>query len=216
VPGYAAAVAALAAMPLVIYTVAASLDPAVAPVVFAAPSGHAGWDGPVSGVGDAWNPDFVGPHSQWHLGYRGTAGRSVEMLVIGYSSQAQGRELVSSGNSLFGAARESSVAESKVQLGGESYIETVATDALGHRSVVWSVYDIGGREFATPLMSQLWYGIRSFVGPPYSVLFAFRTACSGSCGAARDTLRSFVQTMGPDCFASVTREPRPVHVSRPA
>jgi len=216
VPGYAVAVAALVAMPLVIYTVAASLDPAVAPVAFAAPSGHAGWEGPVSGVGDSWTPDFVGPHSQWHFGYRGPTGRGVDMVVIGYSTQAQGRELVSSENSLFGTASNSSVAESKVELGGESFMETVVTDARGHRSVVWSVYDIGGREFATPLMSQLWYGIRSFGGPPYSALFAFRTACSGSCDTARDTLRSFVQTMGQDCFASVTREPRPSHVSRPA
>jgi len=48
----------------------------------------------------------------------------------------------------------------------------VVADEQGRRSLVWSVYDIGGREFVTPLLSQLWYGVRSLAGAPYSVLFA--------------------------------------------
>jgi EpsI family protein len=214
--GYGVAVVALVAMPLAIYTVAMSLDPVAAPLAFAPPAGHAGWEGPESSAGAAWRPDFVGPHAQWHFGYRGPAGRSVETVAIGYATQAQGRELVSSENSLFGAAKESALTESKVELGKSFYIETVTSDAQGHRSIVWSVYDIGGRQFATPLLSQLWYGVRSFGGPPYSVLFAFRAACEGSCDAARESLRSFVTTMGPDFFASVTRESHPLHSLRPA
>jgi len=123
--------------------------------------------------------------------------------------QAQGRELVNEENSLFGvSAKIDTVAEDKVTLGRRSYIETVVADAQGHRTLVWSVYDIGGHEFVNPLMSQLWYGVRSLGGPPYSVLFAFKTPCATSCDAARDTLRNFALSMGEALFGSVTRTMR--------
>jgi EpsI family protein len=206
---YAFTLAALMVMPLPIYVVAAN-DESVAPLAFVAPAGRAGWQGPVRDSPSPWKPEFVGPHSQWHSAYRGPTGR-VDLVAIGYSTQAQGRELVNSGNSLFGEDDWSEEAQRRVTLGALSYIETVATDASGHRALVWSVYDIGGHEFAVPLMSQLWYGLRSFGGAPYSVLFAFSSSCAASCDGARDALRAFVQAMGPECFAAVTRAPRPVH-----
>lgn len=201
---YAGTIVALVAMPLLTYIVAAR-DDRVSPVAFVVPAGRGEWQGPVRDSSESWKPDFVGPHSQWYSAYRGSAGQDVDLVAIGYATQAQGRELVNSENSLFGAANWSALAEERVTFGAIPYIETVAADAAGHRSVVWSVYDIGGREFAVPLMSQLWYGVRSLGGPPYSVLFAFRTRCAASCDRARDTLRSFLRTMGPDFFASVAR-----------
>jgi EpsI family protein len=213
-PAYVATVAVLIAMPLAVYTFVIRLDVGMAPLVFSAPAGRVGWEGPVVDVPTTWNPDFVGSHSQWDFTYRSATGHNVEMVAIGYPMQAQGRELVSEDNSLFGAAPLTTVAETTVTLGGESYIETIAADERGHRSIVWSVYDIGGRAFVTPFMSQLWYGVRSLGGPPTSVLFAFRTECAISCETARDTLRSFVQTMGPDFMASVTRAPQSPHTAR--
>jgi EpsI family protein len=206
---YALAMVALVVAPLAVYTVVGTIDSAAAPVAFAAPLGRNGWVGPV-GAG-AWQPDFVGPHSQWSVAYTGPAGHNVDMVAIGYSSQAQGQELVNEENSLFAASTFTPTAEDKVTLGPDSYIETIATDAQGRRSLVWSVYDIGGRKFVTPFLSQLWYGVRSLGGSPISVLFAVRTTCESSCDAARATLRSFVQTMGPDLFASITRTPRSSH-----
>ena len=214
VSAYVTTVAVLVAMPLVVYTFITRLDTRMAPLVFSAPAGRAQWRGPITDVPPSWNPDFVGAHSQWDFTYRGATGHNVEMVAIGYPMQAQGRELVSEDNSLFGAGPLTTVAETTVASGGESYIETIAADEQGRRSLVWSVYDIGGREFVTPLMSQLWYGVRSLGGPPYSVLFAFRTECAVSCDSARATLRSFVQTMGPDFLASVTRAPQSPHSPR--
>jgi EpsI family protein len=211
---YVTAVAVLVAMPVVVYTFVTRLDAQMAPLVFSAPAGRAGWQGPIADVPPTWNPDFVGPHSQWDFTYRAATGHNVEMVAIGYPMQAQGQELVSEDNSLFGAAPLTTVAETTVTLDGKSYIETLTADERGRRSVVWSVYDIGGREFVTPLMSQLWYGVRSLGGPPYSVLFAFRTECADSCDSARATLRSFVQTMGPDFLASVTHAAQSPHTAR--
>ena len=205
---YAAALGALVAMPLAVYTVVAELDVTSGPLAFAAPVGRGGWQGPMVQEGNQrWTPAFVGAHEQWTYAYQGPEGRSVEMVAIGYPMQAQGRKLVSGENALFGtAASFDTVAEHTVSLGQESYIETVVADSQGHRSLVWSVYDIGGREFVTPLMSQLWYGVRSLGGPPYSVLFAYRIPCESSCDSARETLQSFAQNMGTAFFQSVTRE----------
>jgi hypothetical protein len=125
--------------------------------------------------------------------------------------QGQGRELVNEENALFGASvKLNTVVEDKVTLGQESYIESVVADEEGRRSLVWSVYDIGGREFVTPLLSQLWYGVRSLGGPPYSILFAFRTPCTSSCDTARDALQSFVRSMGTLLQQAVSRTEHPL------
>jgi EpsI family protein len=202
-PAYVATVATLVAMPVVVYTFVASLDVKTPPLSFEAPAGRAEWQGPTGAGADLWSPSFVGPHSQWSVAYEGPTGQNVETVAIGYTMQGQGRELVNEGNSLFAATTFEPVAQNKVTLEGRSYVEVIAADDHDQRTLVWYVYDIGGREFVTPLFSQLWYGVRSLGGPPYSVLFAFRTACQSTCDAARTTLRSFVKVMGSDFYASV-------------
>jgi len=89
------------------------------PVAFGVPVGRGGWQGPLEEEGSkTWKPDFVGPHSQWSVAYRGPEGHSVEMVAIGYSVQGQGRELVNEENALFGASvKLDTVAEDKVTLG---------------------------------------------------------------------------------------------------
>jgi EpsI family protein len=216
VPTYVAAAAALIAMPLVVYIVVAGRDQSSPALAFRAPVGRGEWRGPISTAATAWQPEFVGAHSQWYFAYQNMSGNNVEMVAIGYPLQEQGRELVNEENALLGATATSLTAENKVRLDDASYIELVASDAHGQRWLVWSVYDIGGREFVTPLLSQIWYGVRSLGGAPYSVEFAFRTACEpSSCDSARGVLQSFVRTMAPECFASIGRaapatKPRPL------
>jgi exosortase len=197
----------LVVVPLAVYTVVLPLDVQATPIAFKAPAGRGEWRGPLGtvGTGGEWRPAYVGQHSLWYFAYEGPAGHNVEMVAIGYPMQAQGRELVNEENSLFGADAPEPTADTRVALGANSYTEIVSTDPRGRRWIAWSIYDIGGRKFATPLWSQLWYGLLSLAGPPYSVQFAFRAECSDSCDAARASLRSFVGAMGPDCFASVGR-----------
>jgi EpsI family protein len=205
-PTYAAAAAALIAMPLVVYIFVAARDGQAAPLAFRAPVGRGEWRGPISTVGNAWQPEFVGDHSQWYFAYQNMSGHNVELVAIGYPLQEQGRELVNEENALLGATATSLTAQNEVRLDEGSYVELMGSDAQGRRWLVWSVYDIGGREFVSPLMSQLWYGVRSLGGAPYSVQFAFRTACEpGSCESARSVLTSFAREMGPQCFASFGR-----------
>jgi EpsI family protein len=204
-PAYLSAGFALIALPVLVYSFVLRMDGAAGPVEFRAPLGLNPWRGPVNVPGVPWKPEYVGAHSQWYFAYQGPSGQNVEMVAIGYPMQSQGRELVNEENLLFGPDAPEPTAQSKVALGDDTYLEAVSADAQGHRYLVWSVYDIGGRQFVTPLASQLWYGLRSLTGPPYSMQFAFRTPCEGDCNAARATLKSFLQTMGRECFASVGR-----------
>ena len=205
-PAYVAAIAALVAMPLVVNIFVAVRGDHSAPLAFRAPAGRGEWRGPIAAAGNAWNPEFVGDHSQWYFAYQNMSGHNVELVAIGYPLQEQGRELVNEENTLLGATATSLTAENKVMLDEGSYIELAGSDARGQRWLVWFVYDIGGQEFVSPLMSQLWYGVRSLGGAPYSVEFAFRTACEpSSCDSARAVLKSFARAMGPQCFASFGR-----------
>lgn len=200
--------AALVAAPAAAYT-AAALAPAdaVAPATPAAAPASAAWRGPFPAVDPEWQPIFVGAHSEWHSRYEdAAAGRAVEVLAIGYARQEQGRELVNGDNSLLGDRGLILLGGSVATLGGHSYREWIVTDRRGRRSLVWSLYDIGGRTFVTPLYSQLWYAMHAFGRPPYSALFAFRVACDPSCPAARDTLSRFLETLGADLFGSLHEE----------
>lgn len=171
-----------------------------------APLGRASWHGPQPVAGGPWQPVFMGRHVQWHVAYSGAAGRDVEVVGVGYDAQEQGRELVNEGNSLLGNDALTVLDVSVVNVSENTFSEATVADNQGRRSVVWSVYDIDGRRFVVPLLSQLWYGLRSLGGAPYSALFAFRATCEPTCDAARQTLRLFVQDMSSEVFAVVVRE----------
>jgi EpsI family protein len=194
--GLVGAAGLLIAMPILARAVPAALDPRDAALALRLPTSPAGWHGPLAASDRLWKPDFIGAHSEWHVAYQDSAGGTVEILVIGYPAQDQGRKLVSEVNSLLGDGDLTAVGAASATRGELPHIETVASDAKGRRFVLWSVYDIGGRKFVTPLFSQLWYGLRSFGGSPYSVLFAYRTACEPSCDAARARLVRFLHSVG--------------------
>jgi hypothetical protein len=93
-------------------------------------------------------------------------------------------------------------------VGDYGYWEVVALDNDGHRWVIWSMYDIGGRTFVIPIISQLWYGLRALTALPYSVLFALKVACVPSCAEGRSTLGYFVHKMGSELVATAARASR--------
>ena len=172
----------------------------------ALPNGHDEWKGPLPVTTADWRPTFIGPHSEQHFAYEDHQQHRVEVLVIGYVSQTQGQELINEENSLFGDRALSPVNFTMVRDADGSYQETLVADEAGHRSVIWSVYDIGGQPFVIPLFSQLWYGLRSLHTPPYSALFAFRANCALSCDEARTTLGRFVRGMGQTLMAETVMD----------
>jgi len=206
---YLAAVAALVTGPLLFGLVLpAALSPAAA-ATLRLPTGHGDWRGPTETLDEVWVPVFVGEHSLQRASYQNSAGSSVEIVTVEYALQEQGRELVSEENSVLGGRGLTVVSSNVVEAQGQRYWEVVARDNQGGRSVIWCVYDIGGRAFVIPILSQLWYGARALVAPPYSVLFAFRTACAATCEAARSTLGEFARGMGQEMIAAAARVSRP-------
>jgi hypothetical protein len=92
----------------------------------------------------------------------------------GIRGRSKGRELVNEDNGLLGHGGLKPLT-SEV-LGDYGYWEVVAVDNDEHGWIIWSMYDIGGRTFVIPIISQLWYGLRALTAPPYSVLYAFPRA----------------------------------------
>ena len=207
--GYFTAVGVLLAVPILARVVPAALSAGLAaPVGLQLPAGRSGWRGPLRASDELWKPDFVGAHSEWHVAYEDSGGDVVDVVAIGYSRQEQGRELVNECNSILGqgmctdaptaqpASGLTALTADSVVRSTHPHLEVIASDAKGQRFVIWWVYDIGGRKFVTPLFSQLWYGLHSLDGIPYSTLFAYRTACVPSCSAARERLSDFAEIIG--------------------
>jgi EpsI family protein len=156
-----------------------------------------GWNGSLaSPKSTEWRPVFIGTHSERHMVYVDGGGERIEAFQIGYPSQEQGRELVNEGNSLLGNGGLQASGDHVVRTATGTYNEIVATDSQGNQSVVWSDYEIGGKPFVTPVLSQLWYGLRALADPPYSALLAYRSACKPSCDAARDRLKRLLEPSG--------------------
>mgnify|MGYP001032262304 FL=1 len=82
-----------------------------------------------------------------------------------------------------------------MEVGGRRYGEAVAVGKDG-RSLVWWSYDIGGRTFTSPLLAQLWYGVRSLARPVRSSVSALRIQCGVSCEQARVALERFAGSIG--------------------
>jgi EpsI family protein len=217
-PGYLMSLAALTAAPLLVNLLAPPRDVQAAGSELRLPAGRANWRGPTDISDGTWKPEFVGSHASWQVAYSDVSGHDVEVVAIGYTSQEQGRELVNEGNSLLGESGLRALTAQLVEFDGQPYVEQLVVDAQGHQSIIWSAYNIGGRSFTAPLLSQLWYGVRSLRGAPYSVLFAFRSECESesACAAARATLQTFVRGMGAELAAAVAQASRSERSTGPA
>jgi EpsI family protein len=204
---YVAAVVTLTLGPLAVLMFSRQPSGLDAPRQLRLPTGHDDWSGPFPVTTADWRPTFVGPHSEQHLAYEDGQHSRVEVLVIGYARQTQDQKLINEENSLFSAGALSPLDFAIVRDADEdSYQEILVADEAGHRSVIWTVYDVGGQSFVIPLFSQLWYGLRSLHAPPYSALFAFRAECALSCDEARATLKRFVRGMGEAMIAQTAMD----------
>jgi exosortase len=207
VAGGLATLGALALFPAGIYALDLAQGAPQGVTEMALPPAQAPWHGPLAATDPLWQPRFIGAHFERQFAYQGPDGRSVEVAAIGYSRRKQGRELVGDESSLVGKGGLAATAYGLATAGGQRFREITVEDGAGDLSVIWWVYDIGGRRFATPAYSELWYGLKALIRPPYSVLYALRTSCRPSCEAARRALKSFVESNGDGLFTAA-RESR--------
>jgi EpsI family protein len=169
-------------------TVQAPAALAVAPAI----SAPANWSSAQSDTDSSWQPTFPGADQQRQFVYTNSAGQTVELYTVAYRTQRQGAELVGSGSTLTGK-RFKVRSERIIDTPTGAFRETETMDHAGARSLIWSRYKIAGRDFVTPVASQLWYGLNATVSNPPATLIAYRVVCAGAdCEPARRELREFI------------------------
>ena len=132
-----------------------------------------------------WRPKFLGADIVEQVTYRDGVGNSVEVAAIIYRLQEQGSELIGDSASLLGDSKTMVVSDEIVSTPVGKFRELIGEDRERRRFLIRYRYDIGGRQFVKPLKSQLWYGIRSLGGAPYSALLAYGTRLQWSRATAR-------------------------------
>jgi exosortase len=158
-------------------------------VIISWPSAPAGWLGPLPVAWSEWAPMYVDPSARAFRRYVSPEGQAVEIFTVAYREQRQRGKLLGYWNSLLGAdGRLERVAVRTVNSPDGSWRQTTVRDFSGERSLIWSRYRIGKRNFTSGRLSQLWYGIAALAGRPVSSLTALRALCKPDCAAARGRL----------------------------
>ena len=190
--------AVLAAMPMLAYGVDWANSGVGTGVAMQWPGAPTGWAGPSTADASAWKPRFVGSSVESLTRYADPAGRPVEAFAVAYRVQSQRAKLLGYRNNLLGDPKR--VRQQSVRLVDSPagrWQQIVALDSDGSRSLVWSRYRIGSRDFVQPRLSQLWYGLVATVKPPVSSLTALRTPCVPDCNAAQARLSAAARWLQP-------------------
>jgi exosortase len=151
------------------------------------------WSFALGSYDSSWMPVFRGADQAMHTVLEGRAGTKVEVFAVGFAEQRQGAELVGLSSTLLGPHLNPG-AEHKVESGSGEFMQTMAFDPLGARSLIWARYEIDGHPFTSGLASQLWYGLRATTGYPSAALVAARVECGPDCEAAGETLRGLANS----------------------
>jgi EpsI family protein len=186
--GLAVAVACVIATPA--WAFLRSVNPAaLPPPVSLTTHTPRGWSQGAESATPDWNPVFVGADNVVRAIYQDPTGRRVQVYLASYAVQAQGKELVSYGNSLIGPA-DGSIESSSRATSGEVARELVVQSPAG-RAVIHYYYLIGGHVTDRGIVAQVWYGLSALRRETAASVFAMRAACLPDCDAARTLLGEF-------------------------
>jgi hypothetical protein len=152
------------------------------------------WSFALGSYDSSWMPVFRGADQALHTVLESRAGAKAEVFAVGYAEQRQGAELVGLSSTLFGPHLNPG-ADHEVDSRSGPFMETLAFDPVGARSLIWARYEIDGHPFTAALPSQLWYGIRATTGYPSAALVAARVECGLlDCEGGRETLRALANS----------------------
>ncbi len=122
------------------------------------PSGQLRWQGPFDSV-NAWSPIFPGAMILHHKEYASAKG-SVQIYLVHYGKEVQGKELISSTNSLYDTDFWLRISEStrdiKITKDLQMPIHEVVLRSDKQRRVLWYWYDIFGEFTANPWVGKFW------------------------------------------------------------
>ena len=154
-----------------------------------------GWLGPLS-TDISWQPHYPGASGEALMTYR-QGGIEIDVYANWYVNQAQGRELIGSGNDIAGrtAWRKASTGSASIALDthgpGEvraSVREVVLQSSRQGKRLVWYGYQVGSRSLVSPIKAKLWQGWQAMWGDGGTGLIALSMACAGDCTSERQTL----------------------------
>ncbi len=148
----------------------------------------AGWQGPFA-TEIFWRPHYPGASGEALAAYR-RPGLEIDVYVNWYANQAQGRELIGSGNSIAGQSAWRNVSAGRAVLAlenGEQIAmrELVLETRRRDKRLVWYTYKSGSRSLVSPVKAKLWQGWQSMWGAGKAGLLAVSIACESDCANER-------------------------------
>lgn len=155
----------------------------------------AGWQRVAAGEGRAWQPHFAGADLVRIGHYRDTRGRTVDLAIVLFASQSEGRELVGYGQGA--VAPESAwawTADAAAPPGGRA--ERIASHGVARE--VLSFYRVGERLTGSAIEVKLeTLKTRLFGGPQRAVAILVSAEDSAAGIDARPAIDDFLRALGP-------------------
>lgn len=170
-------------------------------IVLQLPQGSDGWQGPLQHA-DFWKPSFVNPDISLSGVYVSGQFHKVELYMLGYHDQRQGKELIYYHNRLYSPARWKLVGSQVHSLSGANLFglkkvreTTLQQKSTGDYVVVWSWYQVDNFAGISPPIIKLVGGLKRLSGKSGGALVAIASECKrptqNACDAQRQTLKKF-------------------------
>ncbi len=183
-----ATIAALAAAPLLWALAESGANNPESPVALAVPAAPEGWR-LETGSGRVWRPAYIGADAE-AAGRYVSHGGSVDVWLMLYVSQEQGKELVQGGNRIADTATWSIENISRMSFDPPMKEAELESNSGDRRIVRWW-YEVGGWNTNSALGAKLRQVGGRLTGRNEAGLIAMSTPCEPDCAAARDRLGAF-------------------------
>lgn len=142
--------------------------------------------------GSDWTPYFEGSDRSVRAAYG--SGDHIDVFAAAYAYQLQGKELSGYDNRLVSEGEHVLVRSTKARA-DHTYGVIHVKNAGGKLETIWFAYVVGQRFFTSASAQQLYYALRTFVGPVQSSVIALRMACDDECGNSDRAIEQFAKTM---------------------
>jgi exosortase len=177
-------------------------------VAVSLPKNVAGWRGPMQTTWD-WRPRFVGVTAKRIAEYRRN-----DKLILSYANvyvtQAQGKELIFTQNSILGRWRRDGGAAADKQITVERagpFQQEMAVGPYGSW-IIMHRYVIGGEPVVGNVRGKIRQSLVSLQGKPEAGVIAFAIPCAASCADAINVLTEFVSNVGENATINFEIEDR--------
>jgi len=194
-----AALATMAIAPAAWLALEAAVRPGVPATAIVMPETPGGWQRLEAGAD--WRPAYQGADTELGARYE-VAGGAVDLWIVYYSTQSQGRELVHYANHIAAPGRWRVERTQRLPT-TPSINQAVIVDADGTRRLVRWWFEVAGKPVASGAGAKLAQAAAWLSGRRDAALVAMSVRCRGDCQAAAATLDGFSSVMSQPLRAAV-------------